>query len=233
MHQYAGERGFATDWHLMNAGRYAAGGAGLFIVESTKVERRGCGTVGDLGLWDDAFIPGLRRIAEFTRACGAKVGIQLGHSGRKSRTGRPWEGGRPLTPETANVPDWDRWELVAPSAIAPRCPHARAARAQPPRDRRRGAGLRPRHRPCRTGRLRRGGTARRPRLPDPPVPEPAIQPAQRTTTAAAPPTACALRWRWPKPPAPPGRRTSRCSCGCRWTTAPAGIRPPAWRWPGS
>jgi len=119
MHQYAGERGFATDWHLMNAGRYAAGGAGLFIVESTKVERRGCGTVGDLGLWDDAFIPGLQRIADFTRACGAAVGIQLGHSGRKSRTGRPWEGGKPLTADTAQVPDWEAWELVAPSAIAP------------------------------------------------------------------------------------------------------------------
>ena len=25
MHQYAALRGFATDWHLMNAGRYAAG----------------------------------------------------------------------------------------------------------------------------------------------------------------------------------------------------------------
>jgi len=122
MHQYAGERGFATDWHLMNAGRYAAGGAGLFIVESTKVERRGCGTVGDLGLWDDAFIPGLRRIADFTRACGAAVGIQLGHSGRKSRGARPWEGGKPLTreqAEAAGTRDWDAWELIAPSAIAP------------------------------------------------------------------------------------------------------------------
>lgn len=133
MHQYAGERGFATDWHLMNAGRYAAGGAGLFFVESTKVERRGCGTVGDLGLWDDAFIPGLQRIADFARACGAAVGIQLGHSGRKSRTGRPWEGGRPLTAETAGVPDWDAWELVAPSAVAAdaRAPVPRAlARAE-------------------------------------------------------------------------------------------------------
>ena len=32
MHQYAATRGFATDWHLMNAGRYAAGGAGLMMV---------------------------------------------------------------------------------------------------------------------------------------------------------------------------------------------------------
>mgnify|MGYP001234996688 FL=1 len=64
MHQYSAIKGFATDWHIMNAGRYAAGGAGLVIVESTKIERRGCGTVGDLGLWDDAFVPQLARIVD-------------------------------------------------------------------------------------------------------------------------------------------------------------------------
>ena len=117
MHQYAAERGMPTDWHLMNAGRYAAGGVGLFFVESTKVERRGCGTVGDLGLWDDTFIAPLKRIADVTRACGAAVGIQLGHSGRKARAARPWEGGKPLQ-RSAEIADWDDWELVAPSAVA-------------------------------------------------------------------------------------------------------------------
>ena len=29
MHQYAAIKGVPTDWHVMNAGRYAAGGAGL------------------------------------------------------------------------------------------------------------------------------------------------------------------------------------------------------------
>jgi len=117
MHQYSAERGRATDWHLMNAGRFAAGGAGLVMVESTKIERRGCGTVGDLGLWDDAFVPGLRRVADLIRQCGAASGIQLGHSGRKARCARPWEGGRPLERDAA-VDDWDDWELVAPSALA-------------------------------------------------------------------------------------------------------------------
>ena len=79
----------------MNAGRYAAGGAGLVILESTKIERRGCGTVGDLGLWDDAFVPHLARIVDFVHQCGAAAGIQLGHSGRKARTQRPWEGAGP------------------------------------------------------------------------------------------------------------------------------------------
>ena len=117
MHQYSGVRGFPTDWHLMNAGRFAAGGAGLVIVESTKVERRGCGTVGDLGLWDDAMVPHFRRLADFIRGHGAVPGIQIGHSGRKARRFRPWEGGHPLTP-SPEIDDWDDWELVAPSARA-------------------------------------------------------------------------------------------------------------------
>ena len=118
MHQYAAVHGYPTDWHLMNYGRFAAGGAGLVIIESTKVDRRGCGTVGDTGLWNDDFIPHFRRIADFIRAHGAVPGIQLGHSGRKARLTRPWEGGKPLTPTSPEVWDWDGWELVAPSAIA-------------------------------------------------------------------------------------------------------------------
>lgn len=117
MHQYAAERGVANDWHLMNAGRYAAGGAGLVMMESTKVERRGCGTLGDLGLWDDAFVPGLARCVAFIAQHGAVPGIQLGHSGRKARRFRPWEGGGPLA-RTPEIDDWAAWELVAPSALA-------------------------------------------------------------------------------------------------------------------
>ena len=117
MHQYSALKGFATDWHLMNVGRYAAGGAGLVFMESTKVERRGCGTVGDLGIWKDEFIPGLKRCVEFIRRNGAVPGIQLGHSGRKARRFRPWEGGAPLEP-SPEIDDWDAWELVAPSALA-------------------------------------------------------------------------------------------------------------------
>jgi 2,4-dienoyl-CoA reductase-like NADH-dependent reductase (Old Yellow Enzyme family) len=117
LHQYAAIDGFPTDWHLMNAGKFAAGGAGLVIVESTKVERRGCGTVGDLGLWDDHFIEPLRRLTTFIRQQGAVPGIQLGHSGRKARASRPWEGDRSLE-RSPEIADWDAWQPVAPSAIA-------------------------------------------------------------------------------------------------------------------
>jgi 2,4-dienoyl-CoA reductase-like NADH-dependent reductase (Old Yellow Enzyme family) len=117
MHQYSGVRGFPTAWHLMNAGRFAAGGAGLVFLESTKVERRGCGTIGDLGLWDDAFIAPFREIADFIRAQGAVPGIQLGHAGRRARLERPWEGGRPLQP-SPEIEDWESWEIIGPSPIS-------------------------------------------------------------------------------------------------------------------
>jgi 2,4-dienoyl-CoA reductase-like NADH-dependent reductase (Old Yellow Enzyme family) len=117
MHQYSAVEGFATDWHLVNAGRYAQGGAGLVIMESTKVARNGCGTVGDTGLWDDKFIPALARCAAFIKAHNAVAGIQFGHSGRKARLGRPWEGGKPLTGSEPGITDWEGWELVAPSAV--------------------------------------------------------------------------------------------------------------------
>ncbi len=117
MHQYSADKGFATDWHLMNAGKYAAGGAGFVMMESTKVARNGCGTVGDTGLWDDKFIPNLARCADFVRKQGAVPGIQLGHSGRKARLTRPWEGGKPLQGNEAEVYEWEGWEVVAPSAV--------------------------------------------------------------------------------------------------------------------
>jgi 2,4-dienoyl-CoA reductase-like NADH-dependent reductase (Old Yellow Enzyme family) len=117
MHQYSAVKGFPTDWHLMSAGKFAAGGAGLVVVESTKVERRGCGTIGDLGIWDDAFVEPLARIVRFIKEQNAVAGIQLGHSGRKARARRPWEGDGPLE-RMAEIEDWDAWTPVAPSAIA-------------------------------------------------------------------------------------------------------------------
>jgi 2,4-dienoyl-CoA reductase-like NADH-dependent reductase (Old Yellow Enzyme family) len=113
MHQYSAINGFPTDWHLMNAGKFAAGGAGLVVVESTKVERRGCGTVGDLGIWDDKFVEPLGRLVKFIKQQNAVAGIQLGHSGRKARATRPWEGDRPLQPPTSRVGTrGSRWPRV-------------------------------------------------------------------------------------------------------------------------
>ena len=117
MLMYAGVNGFVSDWHLVNLGRFATGGAGLVFLESTKVHARGCGTPRDLGIWKDDFIAPLKRITEFVKAQGARVGIQLGHSGRKARNSLPWEGRSPLT-SFSGVDHGEEWEIVGPSAIA-------------------------------------------------------------------------------------------------------------------
>ncbi len=116
MLQYRAVEGHGNDWHLVNAGRFVMGGAGLVMIESTKVERRGRGTTGDLGIWNDAHIPDHARLVDFIRENGAVSGLQISHSGRKARRTLPWEGGQPLEPADG-LPSFDDWELVAPSAI--------------------------------------------------------------------------------------------------------------------
>lgn len=118
MWQYAAEDGLPVDWHLVQLGRLAAGGAGLVFQEGTGVERRGCGTTGDLGLWDDRFIEPLKRLVAQVRANGAVPGIQLMHAGRKARQRRPWEGAGSMAPDEAAVADWEAWDVIAPSAVA-------------------------------------------------------------------------------------------------------------------
>src|SRR5690606_1079469 len=74
-------------------------------------------TPGDVGLWDDAQIEPLARIARFLRENGSVPGIQLGHAGRKASCQRPWHGDLPLTPEDEKVRGDKAWQVVAPSAI--------------------------------------------------------------------------------------------------------------------
>lgn len=115
MCQYSAEDGFANDWHLVHAGKFAQGGAGIVFLEATAVLDDGRITHGDLGLWRDEQVPGLSRIAAFLRGQGAVPAIQLGHAGRKSSMSRPWEGNGPLTPELIAAGSTP-WQTIAPSA---------------------------------------------------------------------------------------------------------------------
>jgi 2,4-dienoyl-CoA reductase-like NADH-dependent reductase (Old Yellow Enzyme family) len=116
MAQYSAENGMATDWHLVQYGRFAVGGAGVVTVEFTAVTREGRITNGDMGLWSDAHIAPLARIARFVKAAGSVPSIQLAHSGRKGSTQRPWHGNGPLTAADLARGD-EQWQPVAPSAV--------------------------------------------------------------------------------------------------------------------
>ena len=96
MCQYIANDGFADDWHLVHLGSRAVGGAGLVFVEATAVVPEGRITPGDLGIWDDAHIEPLARIARFLQRMGAAPGIQLAHAGRKASCDLPWKGGARL-----------------------------------------------------------------------------------------------------------------------------------------
>jgi 2,4-dienoyl-CoA reductase-like NADH-dependent reductase (Old Yellow Enzyme family) len=113
MCQYSARDGHVTDWHLVHLGKFAQGGAGAVFVEATAVEKRGRITHGDTGIWDDAHIEGLRRIAAFVKSQGAVPAIQLAHAGRKASMARPWYGNAPLT--QADLDRGDKpWSTVAP-----------------------------------------------------------------------------------------------------------------------
>jgi 2,4-dienoyl-CoA reductase-like NADH-dependent reductase (Old Yellow Enzyme family) len=111
MCQYSSIDGFTNDWHLVHLGSRAVGGAGLVMVEATAVEARGRISPADTGIWKDAHIDFLARIAAFLRQHGAVAGIQLAHAGRKASVRRPWEGGTTI-PESEGG-----WRPVAPSPI--------------------------------------------------------------------------------------------------------------------
>lgn len=117
MSQYVSENGYANDWHLVHLGRFALGGAGLVFTEATGVEARGRRTHGDLGLWEDGQIEGLKRVADFIKGQGAVPGIQLGHAGRKASERRPWDGETPVDAEDVALRNEAPWTALAPSAV--------------------------------------------------------------------------------------------------------------------
>lgn len=115
MQQYVAVDGHAIDRHLVNLGRLSEGGAGLVLQEGTTVKRSGRSTLGDLGIWDDEFLPGLTRLAASMRDAGTVPGIQIMHAGAKARSRRPMDGRGPL--EESEVDDWDSWAPQGPSEL--------------------------------------------------------------------------------------------------------------------
>ncbi|MEJ7690342.1 MAG: FAD-dependent monooxygenase [Nocardioidaceae bacterium] len=112
MDMYMAIDGVAGDFHFSHLTGKALGGAGLVMTEMTCVSPEGRITPACCGLYDDAHVAAFRRITNFVHAeTAAKIGVQLGHSGRKGSTQRMWEGmDQPL-------PDGN-WEVVGPSPLA-------------------------------------------------------------------------------------------------------------------
>lgn len=115
MCQYQSRDGYASDFHLVHYGKFALGGFGLVMVEATGVSPEGRISPGDLGIWDDAHVEGLSRVAAAVKEFGGVPGIQIAHAGPKASTTRPWHGSGPLTDDDAAKGEAG-WQVVSSSA---------------------------------------------------------------------------------------------------------------------
>jgi anthraniloyl-CoA monooxygenase len=112
MDMYSATDGLAEDLHLAHLGSKALGGAGLVMTEMVCVSPEGRITPGCTGLWNDAQREAYRRIVDLVHSRStARIGLQIGHSGRKGSTRLMWEGmDQPLAE--------GNWEVIGPSPLA-------------------------------------------------------------------------------------------------------------------
>jgi anthraniloyl-CoA monooxygenase len=121
MCQYCAEDGVPNDWHLVHLGTRALGGAALVFTEMTDVSREGRISTGCTGMYKPEHVAAWSRIVGFVhRHTRAKIGIQLGHAGRKAATKKMWEGDNEPLEEGA-------WPIMAASPI-PYFPHSQVPR---------------------------------------------------------------------------------------------------------
>src|SRR6185437_7092959 len=112
MDMYRAVDGLPNDFHLVHLGGKALGGAGLVMTEMVCVSANGRISPGCTGLYTDEQAAQWRRIVEFVHTeSNAKIGVQLGHSGRKGSTRIMWEGIDDPLPD-------GNWEVVAPSPLS-------------------------------------------------------------------------------------------------------------------
>ena len=110
MGQYSAEDGVVNDWHFQHYTSRAVAGLGLILTEMTTISENGRITLGCAGIYNESQMVAWKRINDFIHTkTQTKIGIQLGHSGRKGATKKPWEGNEPLE---------NSWELLSASAIA-------------------------------------------------------------------------------------------------------------------
>jgi anthraniloyl-CoA monooxygenase len=111
MDQYSAVDGMPNEWHLVHLGSRAVGGAGLVMTEMTCVSPDGRISPGCTGIWSDEQAEYWNRVVGFVHAhTRSKIGLQIGHSGRKGSTKLMWEG-------DSDPLDQGNWEIMGPSPI--------------------------------------------------------------------------------------------------------------------
>lgn len=76
--------GHLCDDDFIHYAERAKNGTGLIVVEASAVDKDGKSFVNELGIWDDKYIDGFRKLTEICHTYGAKMLIQLHHGGFKT-----------------------------------------------------------------------------------------------------------------------------------------------------
>jgi len=108
MGQYSAENGIINSWHFQHYIARAIGGLGLILTEMTAVSDTGRITLGCAGIYNDNQLNEWKKLVEFIHQhTKTKIGIQLGHAGRKGANKLPWE-----EKDLEN-----KWKLISASPI--------------------------------------------------------------------------------------------------------------------
>lgn len=99
MQQYTATDGLVNNWHLVHLGSRAVGGAALIITECTAVSADGMNTPNDTGLWNQEQVEAWKPVVQFVQEQGAKIAVQLWHSGGKGSHSHPTQGFKYVSPE--------------------------------------------------------------------------------------------------------------------------------------
>lgn len=91
---YCNRDGSVTQRYVDYLEARARGGVGLFFTEASYVDPRGKGRTYELGIHDDAMLPGLTRLVQAVHRHGAKIGLELNY------------GGRVVAPEVSGLQPW-------------------------------------------------------------------------------------------------------------------------------
>jgi len=111
MCMYSAVDGLPNDFHFTHYLARAMGGAGLVMCEMTDVSREGRISPGCAGMYLPEHREAWQRIVTAVHERSAsKIGMQLGHAGRKASTKVMWEGSdRPL--------ERDNWPIMSASPL--------------------------------------------------------------------------------------------------------------------
>ena len=93
--------GFVSEKELAYIEAHARGGSGIVTTQGAYTDPRGEGQgyVGMMGIWDDKYIPGLKKMADIIHQGDALACLQLMHCGRVGGINLPYTVGPSAVPQ--------------------------------------------------------------------------------------------------------------------------------------